>query len=68
MRQDELSAVAHHEASHACAVLIAFKTAPWLPRPAPPLPVRYIEITEDAQGQWRGVCVATNIYSGWVLL
>jgi hypothetical protein len=63
MRQDELSAVAHHEAGHACAALIAFKTAPWLPHPAPPLPVRYIEITEDAPGQWRGVCVATNIYS-----
>jgi hypothetical protein len=59
----ELVAAAHHEAGHAVAVVTAFRDAAWLPHPPPPLPVRYVEITEDTPGQWTGNCVAFNIYS-----
>src|SRR6478672_1394531 len=38
---------AYHEAGHAVATVLAFRTAPWLPRPALRLPVQYIEIRED---------------------
>jgi hypothetical protein len=39
--------------------VLAFRTAAyWLPHPAPPLPVRYVEITEDS-----GHCVAASVYS-----
>ena len=35
-----LSEVAFHESGHALAAVRAFRSAKWLPRPAPPLPVR----------------------------
>jgi hypothetical protein len=58
-----VSAVAHHEAGHAVAMVLAFRHAAWLPHPPPPLLVRYVEITEHAPGQWTGSCVGPNIYS-----
>jgi hypothetical protein len=58
-----VSAIAHHEAGHAVATVLAFRTAAWLPKPLPPFLVRYVEITEDTPGQWNGSCVGTNIYS-----
>ena len=57
-----VSAVAHHEAGHAVAIVWAFRAAAWLPNPPPPLPVRYIEITDSAAG-WSGNCFATDVYS-----
>ena len=59
----EAVSIAHHEAGHAVATVLAFRDAAWLPKPMPPLLVRSIQITEDAPGQWNGGCVATNIYS-----
>jgi hypothetical protein len=59
----ELVSAAHHEAGHAVAIVLAFSDAAWLPKPPPPLPVRYVEITQDAAGQWGGSCVGKNIYS-----
>jgi hypothetical protein len=44
---------------HGLAAVLAFRTAAWLPYPPPPLPLRYIEITEELGGS----CVAANIYS-----
>jgi hypothetical protein len=64
MRQDtEPEFVAHHEAGHAVAIVLAFRTAAWLPYPPPSVRVRSVEITEDTPGQWGGNCVGTNIYS-----
>jgi hypothetical protein len=63
MRHTELELAAHHEAGHCIAVLWAFKTARWLPRPAPPLPVRYVEVVAHGSGQWGGNCVALSVYS-----
>ena len=57
--QDSELAAAVHESGHAVAVVTAFRTAKWLPRSAPPLPVRYVEITENGSGH----CAAMNIYS-----
>jgi len=48
------------------AIAAAFRAAKWLPRPAPPLSVRYAEVVESTPGQLSGNCVATNIFStGW---
>jgi hypothetical protein len=58
-----VSAIAHHEAGHAVATVLAFRNAAWLPNPPPPLPVRYIEIEETTPGRWSGVCVSSSIYS-----
>jgi hypothetical protein len=57
----EVSAAAYHEAGHAVAITMAFRDAAWLPRPPPPLPVTYVEVT-DTPGQ-TGSCVSLNIYS-----
>ena len=61
MRHDdsELAAAAHHESGHALATVMSFREAVWLPQPAPLMPVRFIEVSEDGQGN----CVGTNIYS-----
>jgi hypothetical protein len=59
----DLAAAAYHEAAHAVATVIAFRTARWLPHPAPPLPVRVVEITQDASGYWIGNCTSSDIYS-----
>ena len=58
-----LSEVAYHESGHALAAVRGFRTAKWLPRPPPPLPVMSVEIVEDAPGQWSGSCIAINIFS-----
>ena len=57
-----LSAVAHHEAGHALAIVLAFRDAAWLPRPPPPVLVNYVEITDSPAG-WSGNCFAPNVYS-----
>ena len=57
-----LSEVAYHEAGHALAAVRGFRTAKWLPRPPPPLPVTCIEVTDSPTG-WSGSCTALNIYS-----
>jgi hypothetical protein len=40
MRRDTepalVSAIAHHEAGHAVAIVLAFRTAAWLPKPITP--------------------------------
>ena len=59
----ELVLAAHHEAGHAVAIVLAFRKATGLPKPPPPLLVRYVEITEDTPGQWGGCCVGPDIYS-----
>ena len=59
----EIVATAFHESGHALAVVLAFRNAAWLPRPAPPLLVRYLEITEHSPGQWGGCCVSPDVYS-----
>jgi hypothetical protein len=56
MRQE--LAAAYHESGHAVATVMAFRTAPWLPRSAPRLPVRYVEINDDGCGN----CFSSNIY------
>ena len=58
----DVSAAAFHESGHAVAIVLAFRNAAWLPKPPPPLPVRYVEITDYAAG-WSGNCFATDIYS-----
>jgi hypothetical protein len=55
----ERIAAAFHEAGHSVAVLHAFDAAPWLPRPAPLHPVRYVEIDDDGGGN----CQSADIYS-----
>ena len=57
----EVSA-AFHESGHAVAIVWAFRAAAWLPNPPPPLPVRFIEITDSAAG-WSGSCTGANIYT-----
>jgi hypothetical protein len=59
----DLFAAAYHESGHAVATVLAFRDAAWLPHPAPPLPVRYVEVTEYGPGRWRGCCTSMNIYS-----
>jgi hypothetical protein len=59
MRQDRELAVAIHEAAHAVAIVQAFRTARWLPKPPPPNPIRYVEIT----GHGTGCCIGSNVYS-----
>ena len=61
--EPELSAVAFHEAGHAITLSASFRDAVWLPREPPALPVRYVEVTETAPGQWTGSCVGMNVYS-----
>ena len=58
-RQDTELATAFHEAGHAIAIVLAFRTALWLPPLAPLRPVRYVEITQDGGG----CCVASDVYS-----
>ena len=53
------TAAAYHEAGHAVAIVLAFRTAPWLPHRAPSLPVRFVEITDDGGGN----CVGMSVYS-----
>ena len=61
---DELSRAAFHESGHAVAIVAAFRDAAWLPKPAPEVLVRYVEITEDTTpGQWTGIAAGTSIYS-----
>jgi len=55
----ELAAAAYHESGHAVAIVTAFREAAWLPQPAPLMPVRFIEVSEDGQGN----CAGINIYS-----
>ena len=57
-----LSEVAHHEAGHALAAVLGFRTARWLPYPPPKPRVRSVEIVESG-GRWSGHCIATNIFS-----
>jgi len=59
MRHDEITAAAFHESGHAVAITLAFRKARWLPRPAPTMPVRYVQI--DTPGS--GCCIGKNIYS-----
>jgi hypothetical protein len=59
----ELVSTAHHEAGHAVATVLAFRDAKWLPAPRPPMPVRYVEITENSPGEWTGNCQSRDIYS-----
>ena len=58
----ELVSAAFHEAGHAVATVLAFRTAKWLPKPMPRLPVRYIEITDATAGE-TGSCISADIYS-----
>jgi hypothetical protein len=51
-------ASAHHESSHAVAIVWAFRTATWLPLPPPAMPVRYIKIDGG-----NGACVGKDVYS-----
>ena len=62
MDTPEKAAIAHHEAGHAVAAVLAFRMAEWLPMPRPPVLVRRVEIMEDA-GKWTGNCTATSVYS-----
>ena len=55
----ELVSAAFHEAGHAVAIVLAFRDAAWLPHPPPPLPVKYVEITDDGGGN----CVGMSVYS-----
>lgn len=50
--------VAFHEAGHGVAVVWAWRTAEWLPKPPPSPVVRYVEITDSS-----GSCGGANIYS-----
>ena len=59
----ELVSTAYYEAGHAVAIVAAFRNAGWLPRAPPALPVRCVEITEEASGQWSGCCFGSDIYS-----
>jgi len=52
-----VAAIAHHEAGHAVAAVMAYRDAKWLPKPPPLWPVHYVEIREQAAGQWSGACV-----------
>jgi hypothetical protein len=67
VRRTGISAGAHHaayhEAGHCIATLLAFRDAKWLPRPMPRSLIGYVEIVEDAPGQWSGNCVSQDIYS-----
>ena len=58
-----LAATAHHEAGHAVATVIAFRSAAWLPNGPPPLPVKSVEVTEVKPGRWGGQCWGPDIYS-----
>ena len=62
MAEPTKTSVAFHESGHATAAVLAFRMAQWLPRPRPAVLVRRVEITQDT-GEWRGHCVATNVYS-----
>jgi len=59
----ELVWAAYHEAGHAVAITMAFRTAVWLPNSAPQLPVKFVEIVESTPRQWSGTCAGMNVYS-----
>ena len=56
-RSPSPAAVAHHEASHALAIMLAFRHAPWLPAPRPARAIHYVEIAPDP------CCVGLDIFS-----
>ena len=58
-RTAELVSAAYHESGHAISIADAFRSAVWLPKPAPRLPVRYVEIDADGGGS----CVGADVYS-----
>jgi len=61
-----VSAVAHHEAGHAVATVLAFRNTKWLPPPPPTLAVRYVEVAESTLGQWGGNPLRLYHHAGWV--
>jgi hypothetical protein len=57
------TAAAYHEAGHAVATMLAFRTAR-LPMRPPERIIKYIEITvEGSNAQWDGLCFGPNIYA-----
>ena len=59
----ELVSTAYHEAGHAIAITMAFRTAKWLPYPPPLLPVKFVEIIDHGSGRLGGNCFGADIYS-----
>jgi hypothetical protein len=57
------TAAAYHEAGHAVATMLAFRTAR-LPMRPPKRIIKFIEITaEGSNAQWGGLCFGPNIYA-----
>lgn len=59
----ELVSTAYHEAGHAIAITMAFRTAKWLPYPPPLPPVKFVEIIDHGSGRLGGNCFGADIYS-----
>jgi hypothetical protein len=56
------TAAAYHEAGHAVATLLAFRTAR-LPMSPPKSIIKFVEIYIDGAAQWGGLCFGPNIYA-----